>query len=70
MNGEVEEGHFWQQEQYVQKQRETKECGWGLGCVAVDGNAKVKVSWATFPRALSAMPEVRTSRNSDAPEGF
>ena len=66
----MEEGHFQQQEQNVQKQREARACGWDLVCVADGGNAKVKVSRAGFRGALSAVPEVHTSRDSDAPEGF
>lgn len=39
-----------------------------MGCVAIDGNAKVKVRWARFQRALKAVQEVCMSRNSDVLE--
>ena len=49
--------------------REAKECGWGLGCVVINGNANRKVSWTRFGRALNAKLGVCTSRNSVVPEG-
>ena len=36
----------------------------------ISGDAKGKVSWTRFSRALNAKLRDGTARNSDAPEGF